>query len=94
MKDTKTIVELRKKTEFGYTTVVRFITERHAQGGIEYYIMRHELWDDKHITYPVLEKRYEKVRKEYGNNLYKRYINMGYKKTDEYTFEPTEMDMR
>ena len=93
MKDTKTIVVLSKPTEFGHTDEIRFITERHAQGGVEYYLMGYEKWEDGHYT-RMPNFRYLKTTKEQGNNLYKRYITEGYKKIAQYTFEPTKMDMR
>lgn len=93
MTEQRTITILTKETDFGYTEEIRFYQNNFSQGGKEYYIKGYEIWEDGHRT-EMENLRYLKVNKEYGNNLYKRYIQEGYKKTDSYSFQPTQMDMR
>ena len=93
MKELKTIVTITKATEFGYVEEINFITEQHAQGGVEHYLMGNERWEDGHTT-RMPNLRYLKVTKEYGNNLYKRYLAEGYTFKSKDTFEPIKMDMR
>ena len=93
MKTKMTVTTITKETGFGYTEEIRFCKEEFPQGGIEYYLKGYEIWEDGHRT-DMPNLRYKKVTKEYGNNLYKRYIQEGYTKKDQKTFYTTEMDNR